>query len=315
MKRSAFSSWLAPHLDHLVAVKRAGGASYASQVVLLRAFDRHLTEQVARPPLSREHVVAYLASLARLSPRARDNAISAVWQALAHARHHGAPVEALPCRPAPPPAGLRVRQPRILSAQEFQLVVATARQLYGDSPFRTATIVTLLGLLYTTGIRIGEALALDVHDLDIRDHILTVRRGKFGKARALPLRVSVVAALQRYWWHPDHPRRGPLFASTLRRRLAHPTAWRAFRGACRAARITLPLPRLHDLRHTFAVRRVVTWYAGGRDVNRLLPALSTYLGHVSVENTRCYLRANGLLLEQAAARFARQTTWLDRRAP
>jgi integrase len=85
----------------------------------------------------------------------------------------------------------------------------------------------------------------------------------------------------------------------------------AIRSACLAAGIPKPWPRPHDFRHTFAVSRVAAWYAQGRDVNALLPALSTYLGHISVENTRLYLTANGDLLEQAAVRFEHQTSALD----
>jgi integrase len=98
--------------------------------------------------------------------------------------------------------------------------------------------------------------------------------------------------------------------SNRRRRLSYPGAAQAFRQSSHAADLE-PLPRLHDLRHTFAVQRVVGWYAAGQDVNAWLPALSTYLGHVSIENTRLYLRANGLLFEEAAARFELRTCGLD----
>jgi integrase len=94
--------------------------------------------------------------------------------------------------------------------------------------------------------------------------------------------------------------------------LADPTARSTIATVCLQARIAHPQPRPHDFRHTFAVRRVAAWYQKGRDVNALLPALSTYLGHVSVENTRLYLTANSALLEQAAQRFAHQTRALDK---
>jgi integrase/recombinase XerD len=144
---------------------------------------------------------------------------------------------------------------------------------------------------------------------------LTVRKGKFGKSRALPLQESTVEALVRYLHHPLR-RMGtdvaaPLFVSCRRRRLSYPALCESLYKACVAAEISKPLPRPHDFRHTFAIGRVEAWYAQERDVNALLPTLSTYLGHVSVENTRLYLIANGTLLEQAAARFARYTGALD----
>ena len=224
-------------------------------------------------------------------------------------------MEALPERPVRPWQFWRQRQPRIVSAKEVGLMLAAARQLSPQGSLRPATAATLIGLLYSTGIRIAEALALDVGDLDRCDRLLTIRKGKFGKSRALPLRQSVSEALAGYL---DHPRRpvgtkatDPLFVSRRRRRLAYPAARSAIATVCHQAEIADPHPRPHDFRHTFAVNRVAAWYQEGRNVNALLPAMSTYLGHVSVENTRAYLIANSALLEQAAKRFAERTSALD----
>lgn len=311
----AFTSWLAPQFESFVALRRASGAAYVSQKGLLLAFDRYVNTRAPEPPLLRETMVQYLASLEPLSPRGRDNVVGVVWPALAYALHHGACIERLPPRPAKPAAYWRQRQPRILSFTEVRGILEAARRLPPVASLRPATTATLVGLLYTTGIRIGEALALDVGDLDCGDRILTIRKGKFGKTRALPLRESTVEALVRYVHHPLRPlgtaASSPLFVSGQRRRLSDPTVRPAICMACLAAGISQPLPRPHDFRHTFAIGRVEAWYAEGRDVNALLPALSTYLGHVSVENTRLYLTANGALLEQAAARFANQTSALD----
>lgn len=310
-----FTSWLAPQFASFVALRRASGAGYVSQRNLLLAFDRYLGGHAPEPPLLQETLLQYMASLDRLSPRGLDNVIGVVWPAVAYALRHGACVERLPARPPKPAAFWRQRQPRILSVTEVESLLAAARRLPPVDSLRPATTATLLGLLYTTGMRIGEALALDVGDLDCGDRILTVRKGKFGKSRVLPLRDSTVEALVRYLRHPLRPvgadTSAPLFVSCRRRRLSYPAVWQALREACLAARISKPLPRPHDFRHTFAISHVETWYAEGRDVNALLPTLSTYLGHVSVENTRLYLIANGTLLEQAAARFAHKTGALD----
>lgn len=311
----AFTSWLAPHFERFVALRRASGAGYVSQRNLLLAFDRHVGSHAPEPPLLRKTLIQFLASLDRLSPRGWDNVVAVVWPALAYAMRHDARIEALPTRPSKPSRHWRQRQPRILSAMEVRSILAAARWLPPAGSLRPATTATLLGLLYTTGIRIGEALALDVGDLDRRDRILTVRRGKFGKSRALPLRESTAEALVCYVDHPLRPAgrdaSAPIFVSGRRRRLSYPALWPALQKACLAAGISKPLPRPHDFRHTFAVSRVAAWYLEGRDVNALLPTLSTYLGHVSVENTRLYLTSNGTLLEHAAACFARQTSALD----
>lgn len=311
----AFTSWLAPQFESFVVLRRASGVDYVSQRNLLLAFDRYVGAHAPEPPLLRETLIQYLVSLDRLTPRGLDNVVSVVWPAMAYALRHGASIEKLPARPPKPPAYWRQRQPRILSATEVRSILAAARRLPPVNSLRPATTATLLGLLYATGVRIGEALALDVGDLDCGDRILTVRKGKFGKSRALPLRDSTVEALIRYVHHPLRPMgrdvATPLFVSCRRRRLSYPAVSEALYKSCLAARISKPLPRPHDFRHTFAIGRVEAWYAQGCDVNALLPTLSTYLGHISVENTRLYLTANGSLLEQAAARFAHKSGALD----
>ena len=317
-----FTSWLAPYFRRFVQLKRATGAAFDTQEQLLARFDSFVGPRRS-PPLNRQVLVDYLESLAPLFARSRENAIGVVWAALAHAQRHGAIVDFV-VRPAAPSGSLRRRQPRIIIPAEFATILTAARSLQ-DWPrarnasatggLRSATTATLLGLLYTTGIRIGEAHGLDVGDLDVEAKVLTVRRGKFGKARLLPVPASTIQALQEYI---EHPRRrvsreptAPLFVTGRHRRLVHGVAIGNFRAAYRNAGIALPHPRPHDLRHSFAVCRLASWYALGRDVDSLLPILSTYLGHVSVENTRTYLTANGLLLERASSLFAVRTSFID----
>ncbi len=309
-----FTSWLAPQFDGFIALKHASNAHYVSQRNLLLAFDRYLEANAAEPPLLRETVMQYMESLDRLTPRGRDNVVSVVWQSLSYAVRHGASVEPLPERPPKPPRHHRQRQPRLVTTTETSSVLTCAREL-SPNALRPETTATLIGLLYTTGVRIAEALALDVGDLDTKDRILSIRKGKFGKSRCLPLLESTAEALVRYLEHPLRPlgteASDPFFVSGRHRRLAYPTAREAIYSACQIAEISKPWPRPHDFRHTFAIGRVASWYREGRDVNSLLPVLSTYLGHVSVENTRRYLIANGVLLEQAGARFEDHTRALD----
>ena len=314
-----FTSWLAPHLRAFVAVKRAGGYDYRSAEEELLRFDRHVRRKVKQPPLSRADLLVYMEGKNHLAPRSRDNVVSAIWPALEYTKCHGARVLDLPPRPPKPMSRLRQSQPRILDDLEFgALLSATARLTPTDS-YRPVTAATLIRLLWTTGLRIGEALALDVGDIDIRSRLLSVRAGKFGKSRVLPLRESTVSALDNYIQHPlrQAPARNsaPLFTSQRRRRLCQDSFQSTFAQAWAMASIVGPRPRIHDLRHAFAVRRVAAWYAAGQDVNAWLPALSTYLGHISVENTRLYLVANSALLLAARARFELGTTALDEVLP
>jgi integrase len=310
-----FESWLADAFTSWVELRRASGYAYGTQAGMLRAFDRYVAQITGAPPLQARHLKEYMATRDHLSPRSRDNVVAVVWPALHHARRHGEAIGHLPARPTKTTRHWRERQPRIVTMSEIGRLMRSARRLPPADGLRPATVATLIGLLYTTGVRIGEALAIDVGDIDQKDRILTIRAGKLGKSRALPIRDATLEALSRY---VDHPLRGvgtepsaPLFVSGRRRRLANPTASEGFRAACRASGIAKPWPRRHDLRHTFAVGRVAAWYAQGKDVDARLPALSTYLGHVSVENTRRYLVANGALLEHASSRFSEHSSVLD----
>lgn len=315
MRRRRFSSHLAAAFARFVALKRATGRAYRSEETFLLRFDEFVRAHAAAPPLGRDTMHTFLSSLKHLSGRARDNVLGVVWPALAYARVHGEAVDVPPARPSRTPAWNRRRAPTILSHDDLASLVSSARSLPACCGRQPSTYATLFGLMAATGMRIGEALALDVRDLDLANYVVNVRRGKFGKARDLPVRPSTVQALR---CHLDDPARTvgcepdvPVFVSNRRRRLSYPGAIVAFRQACRTAELK-PLPRLHDLRHTFAVRRVLAWYTAGDDVNAWLPALSTYLGHTSVEHTRLYLRANGLLFEQAALRFDALAHDLDR---
>ena len=313
-----FTSWLALYFESFVALRRACGAVYVSQKRKLLAFDRYVARQAAQPPLVSETLVGYLVTLQHLSPRARDNVVTVVWGGVSHAQRHGAEVEALPMRPPRSPTQWRERPPHIFSTADVASILAAARRSPPVRSLRPVTIATLLGLLATTGMRIGEALALDVGDLDRQGRMLTIRKGKFGKTRVLPLCESTTRALSCYL---DHPLRllstdtsAPLFVLG-HRRLSYSTARVAFRSACLTAGLDEPLPRIHDLRHTSAINRLAAWYEQGQDVDARLPALSTYLGHISVEKTRRYLVTNGILLEQAALLFGRQTNALDEVLP
>ncbi len=314
-----FDSWLAPQFERFVAIKRAGGADYCTQARLLAGFDRYLVEHARSAPLRRDTLIAFLVALDRMAPRSRDNVVDVVWQALGAARRYGVRIDPLPPRPRRAPLCCRLRHPRLVTDEEMRTLITAARRLGHAHHLRPTTYATLYGLLCTTGLRIGEALALDVGDLALDAGLLTVRRGKFNKSRVLPLKTSTVVAIQRYL--NDHRRPNgrmatePFFVSAKRRRLSYTSAAKTFKSLCITAEIAEPLPRLHCIRHSFAVLRVVAWYQANRDVNALLPALSTYLGHVSVENTRTYLQANGLLLEQASQRFSSKAARLDEVLP
>jgi integrase len=181
------------------------------------------------------------------------------------------------------------------------------------TPFRAATYATLIGLLAVAGLRVGEAIRLDRGDLDPVEGTLTIRTSKFGKSRLVPLHPTTVTALRRYLARPDRPRPGTptaaLFASGAGTRLLYCavnwTFLKLVRQVGLRARSAACRPRLHDLRHTFAVRTVLDAYRADLDVGARLPILSTYLGHVSPAATYWYLSAAPELLAAAGERLER----------
>ncbi len=305
-----FQSWLAPHFLKFVSYKHACGVAFVPQQNLLSRFDRFLVARSAERPLTGDDVRAYLASVTHLGPRSRDNVVSVVWQALLHAARHGVPVISLPERPPSASPWTRAREPFVLTREEVVRLLEAAQRLSPKFPYSAATYVALFGLLYCTGIRVGEALNLDVADLDRHRALLFVRKGKFGKDRLLPLHPTAVQALERYLEDPHRhlsPSPGtPLFVSNKRRHFSHPAAATALRLAGELAGVRDAAgrtPRPLDLRHTFAVNRLAAWYREGRDVNALLAGLSCYMGHVSPAHTFTYLRAADLLLGEGARLF------------
>ena len=311
MKHYEFSSWLADPFRRHVALKRAGSRDFSSQAYILSRFDRYLEAKGVCAPLTRADLHDYLDSQRHLSPRGQGNVVCVVWPALAFARRHGAAVEPLPERPRPAPARARLREPFVLSLSQVERLLAATHRLAPKRPYAPRTYATFFGLLYTTGLRVGEACALDVGDFDRRDATLLVRAGKFRKTRLLPIPSSTAIALGRYLDDPIRPSlttdSAPCFVSSVRRRLTRQAARQTLRKAAELSDVQdagRP-PRPHDLRHTFAVHRVLTWYREGRDVNALLPVLSTYLGHARPSHTYTYLRSAELLINEVAQRFER----------
>lgn len=216
-----------------------------------------------------------------------------------------------------PPADLLAWQPRravphLFSDEQITALLAAATQI--PTPWRAATLRTLVGLLAVTGMRIGEALALDRDDFDPQIGRLVVRAGKFGKARQLPLHPTTVHALADYLAVRDDQHRGTdtaaLFVSLRDGRLSYRAACAGFRHLVDAAGIApkpgARPPRMHDLRHSFVVNTVLDGYHHGTDVQALLPTLSTYLGHVDPAATYWYLSAAPELLALAGRRLEPQ---------
>lgn len=217
-----------------------------------------------------------------------------------------------------PPLGLmalrqRWRRPFIYSPADIDAVMTLARSSI-LSPLRAATYDTLIGLLAVSGLRIGEAIKLDRGDVDWAQGVLLIRESKFGKSRLVPLQASTMAALQDYGRLRDQlqprPEEPSFFVSLTRKRLLYAVVSQTFRQLIDNAGVGAGAPcppRLHDLRHSFAVATLLGWYRAGEDVQAKIPSLSTYLGHREPSSTYWYLSAAPELLALAAAR--QDTAW------
>jgi integrase/recombinase XerD len=179
------------------------------------------------------------------------------------------------------------------------------------SPFMRSTYSTFFGLLAVTGMRVGEANALDRTDFDASEGVLTIRCTKFGKSREVPIHVTSQAVLRAYEQERNRifprPKSPAFFLSTNGTRLLRQNVSLIFACARHGAGLSQrkPRPRIHDLRHSFAVNTLCDWYRAGKDVEAQIPLLSTYLGHVNPSSTYWYLTAIPELVSLAAKRLER----------
>jgi integrase len=206
--------------------------------------------------------------------------------------------------------------PHIYSEQEVADLLAAAGRLGPARGLRGAVFETLFGLLASTGLRIGEALSLRNLDVDLKAGMLSIHQTKFGKSRQVPMHPSTVDALRRYRRMRDltgEPvaedaaffigTRGRLRGLPLGDRQVHRVFGELRQQLSWRNRGTHHAPRIHDLRHTFVVRRIVQWQATGVDIDQAMLSLSTYVGHAMVTNTYWYLSAVPELMALAAGRF------------
>jgi len=202
------------------------------------------------------------------------------------------------------------RVPYLYSSTEVRALMRAASRL--PAPILAASYATLIGLLASTGMRVSEALKLDDADIDRSRGLIVVRGAKFNKSRLIPVDTTTLSALATFVRRRDrmrvHRRSPGLFVSTAGTRVQYTSFGRAFRRLLRAVGIhRKPAPRIHDLRHSFAVNTLCDWYRAGFDVEPRMPVLSTYLGHVSPTTTYWYLQATPQLVSLAAQRL--ETAW------
>jgi integrase/recombinase XerD len=298
---------LRQHAEKYLAVRRALGFKLDGQGQMLLQFVDHL-EAKGAVVVTTELALAWATRPSGTTPIHQRHRLSVVR---GFARHMRA-IEPRTEVPAEDllPARYHRTAPYLYSPSEVAELMTAARSL--RSPMRAAAIETLIGLLAVTGMRVGEAIELDRDDVDLPGRLLVVRSGKNEKSRRVPLHPSTTAALADYAGRRDQrcrrPRSSKFLTGDRGARLSPSTLnsdfdWLRRQTGLFARSSTSRPPRLHDLRHTFALRTLLNWYRAGMDVQAQLPVLSTYLGHVDPKSTYWYFEAAPELLALAAERL------------
>jgi site-specific recombinase XerD len=206
--------------------------------------------------------------------------------------------------------------PYFFTDADIGRLLNAALQLQANHGFFGRSMHCLLGLLSVTGLRISEAFGLTLDDVDLKEGILTIRSSKFGKSRLVPMHPSTVSVLAEYQKCREKILRGRrvphLFVNSLGVRLLYDRVLDTFHLLTKQIGLHTRMigdrkPHLHDLRHRFALVTLLNWYRDGQDIERRLPFLSAFLGHVQVSNTYWYLSARPDLL--AAARDRLEQRW------
>ena len=304
---------LRKHLDEYLALRRGLGFELARCESRLRNFAGYLAKKHA-DWITVPQVVDYV-----MRPVGRSANTQAGY--LAAIRGFTKYLSGIDPRTEIPPLGMvrrdRRPQPFIYSEREIVQLLDAARTCRSIHRYalKPDTFHCLIGLLTVTGMRVGEALSLKPEEIDWAQGVVTVGRAKYQKTRLIPLHASTLRQLRTYdglrqrffaerpWLRPAHrffvsAYGGPLTATEVGydfRRLTRRIGLRdpgAHRG-----------PRIHDLRHRFAVATLLRWYRSGRKVDPLLPVLSTYMGHVSITGTYWYLTCTPELMAAAGARM------------
>ncbi len=299
---------LQDHLTEYVAARRALGTRLKVSAQMLCRFVKFLARNKSR------FVTVELAL--KWSQQSRG-VQRATWAAkLSMVRQFARWLSAIDPRHQVPPRHLlnvrhRRSKPHIYSDEEIARLMTEAARLKSPAGMKAPTLEALIGLLAATGLRPGEAMGLQTSDVDFRSQVLVIRESKFGKSRQVPVHPTTVAALKRYAQTRDRVFRTSgsslFFVSEHGTALDRGNVRRWFSKISRSCGLRNKFkgnrcgrgPRLQDLRHTFATRRLVEWYKAGSNVALQMPKLTTYLGHSSVACTYWYIEAVPELLELA----------------
>lgn len=308
MKTINFTSSLFREMTHFVKLKQSSGSDYRHSAKLLLRFDRHLSSLSFKDKmLSRSIFQDYFETLHHLCGRGFGNHYCVLQHFSTWLSQHEAGSHALERRQTLDRSYSRCAY--IFTLDEVKAILETSGRFSERQALIPGLYQMLFSLLYSTGIRIGEALALNHADYIKNEKLIHIRKGKFRKERYLVLSSSTAHRLDEYIRRKktvlSFTEQSSLFVNLHKKPLTYNSAFVAFNRTLNHSGIMKNNsgPKLHDFRHTFAVHRLLQWYKTEEDVNARLPFLSTYMGHVDITSTQVYLAAAGELLQAGNERF------------
>ncbi|NCC51143.1 MAG: hypothetical protein EOM20_08005 [Spartobacteria bacterium] len=298
-------SSLADRMIDFIAFKRMHGYDYTSQIAFLKRLDKFLIENECTDSILHiEDLQRYCAEAAELKPGSQSNIYSALRQFSLYLRIFEPQSAVLPKHQQPRKAPAIRFHP--LSTEQISRLMSATEILAAKNGIWSHCICFLIGLLYSTGLRIGEAIALNLQDVDIKNATIFVRQGKNRKERIVPISPSTLKAMKE-WLNRRKAYAGnetALLIASWNKRLSYAQAISAFGHLRRHCNLDSdPPPRLHDLRHNYACRRIALWREAHEDVNTLLPLLVNAMGHINVCATQVYLHVDAGSLQQASSKF------------
>jgi integrase len=296
-------------LERYLSVRQGLGYKYRHQAGRLRDFVSFMERRKAST-ITTKLAIAW----ATLPPGRHASSAKRLSDVRGFARH----LSGMNPKTEIPPNGifsqLKRPKPYVYSDAEIDALLTAALALPPTDGLRRWTYHHFFGLLAVTGMRLSEATGLQRDDVDLTNGVLTIRQSKFGKSRFLPLHSTICAALRCYTDRRDRHLGSHygshFFVAERGGRLVKECVHRVFRRLSCEIGLRCPGdhrgPRMHDLRHTFAMRTLLGWYREGADVEKKLPVLSTYLGHTGVRDTYWYLSACPDLMQEAVRRLDRR---------
>jgi site-specific recombinase XerD len=308
LSKRAFRSALGPLMEEFLSEKRACGYSYDEPNRCLRRLDIFLVKEgLMSAELPQSLVKKWVSKSDHESPRTQQGRITVVRQFATFLCWRGYSAYV-------PDGTLGARRssdyvPRILNRDEMRKLLHAADQLVptARSPLRHLVMPEILRLLYGCGLRLGEVLHLRIQDVDLNQGVLTVRQGKFRKDRLVPMASTLVLRLKKYTDHLENRSRDAIFfpapsGGSYKLRAVY-SLFRALLVQCHIPHGGRGKgPRVHDLRHTFAVHTLLRWCRESETLDAKLPLLSTYLGHQNLSGTQRYLHLTAELFPEVMRR-------------